>query len=64
MSGGREGVYLGGEFDEGERELRWPDKEITEGGDMNGERGRRRKKERKKERKERGKKGFDQTVMP
>jgi hypothetical protein len=49
MSGGGGGVYLGGEFDGGERDIRWSELEIVGGGGDNGERGRRRKKEKKEE---------------
>jgi hypothetical protein len=45
MSGG---VYLGREFEGGERVVWWPDGEIAGGGGGNGERSK-RKKERKKE---------------
>jgi hypothetical protein len=45
---GRRGVYLGGEFDGGERDVRWLDSEITGGGSDNGERWKRSKKERRR----------------
>jgi hypothetical protein len=48
MSGGGGGVYLGGDFDRGEKELRWPDREIAGGGGTVGETVRRRKKERRR----------------
>jgi hypothetical protein len=51
MSRGGGGVYLGGEFDGGEWELRWPNNQIIRGGGGIRERGRRRKKERKERRK-------------
>jgi hypothetical protein len=53
MSEGGGGVYLGGEFDREERELRWPDKEIIRAGGRIGKRRRRRKK-----------KGSGRTIMP
>jgi hypothetical protein len=59
MSGGGGGAYLRGEFDRGEKDLRWSELEIAGGDGGNGERGRRRKKERRRK-----KKGFDRTVMP
>jgi hypothetical protein len=52
MSGGGGRVYLGGEFDGEEGDLRWPELEIAGGGSGNEERGRRRNKERKKEEEE------------
>jgi hypothetical protein len=58
MSGGGGGVYLGGDFDIGEKELRWPDREIAGGGGTVGETVRRRKKERKEE-----EEIFDRTVI-
>jgi hypothetical protein len=59
MSGGGGGAYLRGEFDRGEKDLRWSELEIAGGDGGNGERGRRRKKERRRK-----KKVFDRTVMP
>jgi hypothetical protein len=52
MSGGGGRVYLRGEFDGEEGDLRWPELEIVGGGSGNEERGRRRNKERKKEEEE------------
>jgi hypothetical protein len=49
ISWGGGGVYLGGEFDGGEIDLWWPDRQIAGGGVMTRERGRRRKKEGKEE---------------
>jgi hypothetical protein len=48
-----------GEFDRGERELWWPDKEIDRGGGGIGE----RERERRKKKKERRKKESGRTIM-
>jgi hypothetical protein len=51
MSGGGGGVYLGGDFDGGEKEFGWPDQEIAGCGGMVGERVTRKKKERRRKKK-------------
>jgi hypothetical protein len=55
MSGGGGAVYLGGDFDKGEMELGWPNREITGGGGAVGE------SEENEEKKE--EESFDRSVI-